>query len=376
MKRREFVVAPLGALGLSALPPASAAPRTGFDLDGLLEATKTPGMAAQGAVRGKPFRHLAGVREAGKADPVTADTMFSAASLTKPVFAMDVRRLVREGRLEWRKPLQDYLPLGLTGDAAAITAEHVLTHGTGLRNWRFDAKDELVSSFPPGARWQYSGEGYVLLQRVVEHLVGKPLGIHLNGTLLPRLGMTKSTFTWSPEVERVAVAGHTSGGALMTERSAAFYERRAHDLAAKAGATTDRLRYDEMIAAARTFDGLPLPITVVPNAAGSLWTTVGDYATFLAACLEDHARHPGEYTPRNRVNRYVAWTLGWGVDASLGPPAYFHWGDGPGVKNFTWWQPSDRTSIVIFTNGDHGASAYRRMLRHLLGADPIAPEWV
>lgn len=375
MSRRAFAFAPAGLFGLESV--ATAAPRAErrFDLDGLLEATKTPGLAAQGIVAGKPFLHVAGLREAGRPEAVTSDTLFSAASLTKPVFAMEVRRLVREGRLHWRKPLQDYLPLGLSGDAAAITAEHVLTHGTGLRNWRFDAKEELAAAFKPGRRWQYSGEGYVLLQRVVEHLVGKPLGLHLNHALLPSLGMTKSTFTWSPEIEKGAVAGHDASGELR-EKSAVFYERKTHDVATKAGSTTERMRYDEMIDAARKFEGLPLPISVVPNTAGSLWTTVGDYAAFLAKCLEDQARHPDEYTARNRVNRHISWTLSWGVDSSLGAPGYFHWGDGPGVKTFTWWHPSAKTAIVIFTNGDHGASAYRVLLRHLLRADPIAPEWV
>src|SRR5687768_4230243 len=369
VSRRTFLLTP-GLLGAGVPMAAANGRRAPLDLAALLEVTKTPGLAAQGVIGGKPFLHVGGVREVGRPEPVTADTVFSAASLTKPVFAMEVRRLVREGKLAWRKPLQEYVALGLTGDAALITAEHVLSHGTGLRNWRFDAKEELASAFEPGSRWQYSGEGYVLLQRVVEHLVGKPLGRHLNKTLLPSLGMNKSTFTWTPEVQSVAVSGHTSGGALL-ERSATFYAKQAHDIAAKAGSTAEELRYEQMIEAAPKFDGLPLPIAVAPNSAGSLWTTIGDYATFLAKCLEDHRRHPEEYAPRNRVNRDIAWTLGWGIDTSLGAPGYFHWGDGPGVKTFAWWQPATKTTAVIFTNGDHGASAYRVLLRRLLRADPI-----
>ena len=302
--------------------------------------------------------------------------MFSAASLTKPVFAMEVRRLVREGRLEWRKPLQDYLPLGLSGEAAAVTAEHVLTHGTGLRNWRFDPKDELAAAFKPGTRWQYSGEGYVLLQRVVEHLVDKPLGLHLNQTLLPGLGMAKSTFTWSPEVEQVAVSGHSAGGNVLADRSAVFYEKRTHAVAVKAGSTTERMRYEEMLEAARKFEGLPLPISVVPNGAGSLWTTVGDYAAFLGKCLEDHARHAGEYTPRNPVSRHISWTLELGHGLVARGARILPHGRRTRGEELAWWQPSTKTAVVILTNGDHGASAYRVLLRHLLGADPIAPEWV
>ena len=76
------------------------------------------------------------------------------------------------------------------------------------------------------------------------------------------------------------------------------------------------------------------------------------------------------------MNRKIAWALSWGLDASLDTPGYFHWGDGPGVKSFTWCQPASRTALAIFTNGDHGAAAYRWLLRHLLRADPLAPEWV
>jgi len=58
------------------------------------------------------------------------------------------------------------------------------------------------------------------------------------------------------------------------------------------------------------------------------------------------------------------------------PHGFFHWGDGAGVKNFAWWQPAERTSLVIFTNSDHGASAYRYLLRQTLGIDPLSPEWI
>ena len=377
MNRRTFLQASAAAVGASALSCAHVAATDAgtLDLPALLDVTRTPGLAAKGIVAGRPFLHVGGVRETGKADVVLPTTVFSAASLTKPVFAMAVRRLVRNGQLDWRKPLQEYASLELTGDAATITAEHVLSHGTGLTNWRFEPAAQLASAFPPGTRWQYSGEGYVLLQRVVEKLAGMPLGRYLNTVLLPSLGMTSSTFTWTPDLETRSVAGHDSQGRLL-ERSATFYAKSSHALIERAGATTDAITYDQYIDAAQKAKAFAMPVAVTPNAAGSLWTTVGDYFTFIEKSIADRAAHPDEYTARNRVNEQIAWTLSWGIDTSLGPPAYFHWGDGPGVKNFTWWQPSSKTALVIFTNGDHGASAYRTLMRRLLDADPIAPEWV
>lgn len=358
-------VAPAEAAA-QAKPKKDAQAKT-LDHDALLEVTKTPGLAMKGMIASKPVEMIAGVREVGKPEKITAETYFSAASLTKPVFAMAVRKLVREGKLEWQRPLQDYLPLGLTGDGTTVTAEHVLTHGTGFVNWRFDqrANEELVSAFKPGTKWQYSGEGYVLLQRVVEKLVGEPLGLYLNKKLLPSLGMNKSTFTWTPEIEKLAVTGHNGRGLVM-ERSSHWYDRRAYELAEKAGSTTEKMTHDELVAAAKTQKVMSLPVAIVPNVAGSMWTTIGDYNTFLQRSMEDFAKNPEEYKPRNPANKFISWALSWGVDTSGDAPGYFHWGDGSGVKNFTWWQPAKKTAFVIFTNGDHGASAYRLLMRRML----------
>lgn len=56
----------------------------------------------------------------------------------------------------------------------AITVRHVLSHTTGLPNWR-PAGDELAPLRPPGVRWGYSGEGFVLLQRHLEQRTGEPI---------------------------------------------------------------------------------------------------------------------------------------------------------------------------------------------------------
>jgi CubicO group peptidase (beta-lactamase class C family) len=379
MRRRTFLHTAAAAVGASACghasPPVATPADAGRDLASSLPVLRTPGLAAKGTLFGRPLLHLAGVRASGRADPIVPTTVFSAASLTKPVFAMAVRQLVRGGRLEWRRPLQDYLPLGLTGPAAKITAEHVLSHGTGLTNWRFDPAAALESQFEPGTRWRYSGEAYVLLQRVVEHVVGTPLGRHLNTIVLPSLGMTDSTFTWTPAIEQRSVTEHDAQAEPL-ERSATYYAKQGYAVSEKAGTPPDSLTYDQFMDTATRAKLFAMPIAVAPNAAGSLWTTIGDYHAFIEHSIADTAAHPDEYTVRNRIEGAIGWALSWGVDTSLGAPAYFHWGDGPGVKNFTWWQPATRTAIVIFTNSDHGASAYRYAFRHLLGIDPIAPEWV
>ena len=114
----------------------------------------------------------------------TDDSVFQAASLSKPVFAYAVLKLAQEGSLNLDAPLVSYLPQGylhiqnpfafgqppitdrvVAQEFQAVTARMVLSHTSGLPNW---SSDPLAFDFKPGAGWQYSGEGFMLLQRVVE----------------------------------------------------------------------------------------------------------------------------------------------------------------------------------------------------------------
>src|SRR5690348_7172749 len=110
---------------------------------------------------------------------VADDTLFEAASTSKPVFAYAVLQLVERGVIDLDRPLALYhRPPYLPPDARLdrITARHVLTHSSGLRNWGDEGKPEtFVPAFEPGTRFRYSGEGFFWLQLVAEKLTGKGL---------------------------------------------------------------------------------------------------------------------------------------------------------------------------------------------------------
>jgi CubicO group peptidase (beta-lactamase class C family) len=364
MDRRAFLsAAGLAAFGLSHRPAfARPSKKPALALDRLMETTKVPGIAVAGMLDGNPIQLAGGVQ---------LDTGFPAASLSKPVFAWAVRDLAKAGRLDWHKPLQDYLDLGLSGEARTITAEHVLTHSTGLTNWRFKADEQLATAFTPGSRWQYSGEGIFLLQRAVEKIVGVPIAAYMRDQVLRPMGMTRSTFAWTPEVQSRAAAGHDREGQAM-ERSLAFYEQHNHGIVGDGESAT----YEQILAAYGKAKAVALPIAMSPNMAGSLQTTAPDYARFLARVLADTAERPDDFRPRIDVNHQIAWTLGLGVDRSLGAPSFLHWGDGPGFKNFAWVQPARKAALVFLTNGDRGASLYAWVFRELLREDPAAFYWI
>ena len=116
---------------------------------------------------------------------------------------------------------------------------------TGLRR---RSNLPLASAFEPGTKWQYSGEGFVLLQRVVEKLAGRPIAEHMRTAVLEPLGMTQSTFAWTPEIKSVAALGHDRQGALL-ERSLAFYEQRNYDTLQKSSLTPASATYEQIAAA-------------------------------------------------------------------------------------------------------------------------------
>src|SRR5262245_48048813 len=107
-----------------------------------------------------------GVKDVRTGEPVDEQTIFAAASLSKPHFACAVLRLCKQYILQLDTPLIEYVsdPLaasGLTQDSLfleQITARHVLSHVSGMGNWSETNQGKI--SFKPGERFQYSGEGF------------------------------------------------------------------------------------------------------------------------------------------------------------------------------------------------------------------------
>ena len=111
-------------------------------------------------------------------------------SVTKALFALAVHRLAERGEIDLDRPLHEYLAWEDLGDdpkAKLITARHVLSHQTGLPNWRGQNEDGKLSfKFTPGTSFSYSGEGFEYLGRVIVAVTGKSLDqILFDETLKP-----------------------------------------------------------------------------------------------------------------------------------------------------------------------------------------------
>jgi CubicO group peptidase (beta-lactamase class C family) len=279
-----------------------------------------------------------GVADAATGAPLTPESVFAGASLSKPVFACAVLRLWEAGILDLDRSLSDYLPAPYLPDEPRlplITARHVLAHRTGFPNWRPRGRPLRLGA-APGARFGYSGEGYVYLQRVVEHLIGAPLQEVAAARVLAPLGLARTSYVWRPDFAPAAARGHGADG---TPRAP---ER-----------------------------------PTAGNAAYSLHTTPADFARFAGALLAPAAagllRGPTVAemcAPQTRIDDRLAWGLGWGLQrpaAGRDGWSLWHWGDNPGYKHVAL--VGREHGLVVMTNGDRGLAACRALVGDALGAE-------
>ena len=374
----------LGGASASAVPAplaASAESRDRVDYARLMRLANVPGMAVAEAGGGRAEARGYGVRRAGTEDAVTEDTVFEAASLSKPVFAYIVLGLAREGVMDLDRPVGEYLALPNPDDgrARSITASHLLSHSGGWRNWRFAREHVLTADFEPGARFSYSGEGFAFLQRIVESLTGRALPVLARERVFAPLGMQASSFVWHPSLDARLASPHSGRGDPLESYNVRT-ARAFRALQAEWGRPLEEwMAADVERAFARVGpDQPPFPNFTVPNAAASLSTTARDYGTFVRHLLTDGAPVLARMMePRVRINEALRWGLGIGLEEMEdGRTLFWHWGDNPGFKNFVVGDPAAGRATIVFTNANSGRAVYERVVRDRTATDHPAFLWI
>lgn len=325
------------------------------ELETLMRENKIPGLSLVIIENAEITVHMElGLKNAKKQDPIVKETIFEAASLSKPVFTYGILKLVEEGKLDLDKPLAEYLCYAdVKNDERinSITARMVLTHTSGFPNWR--PKNEVLKiHFQPGERFSYSGEGFLYLQKVVEHISGLSLEEYTQKNVFIPLGMTHSSFIWSNGSKKSA-AHNAAGNPIEDQRE------------------------------------------VPQNAAFTLHTNPLDYAKFVIAILKEgglNAKTISEMLrpqiqvqegSTNSIENYtgqlsnsVRWGLGWGIQCAEEGNSFWHWGDNGGFKSFILGSKNSKNAITIFTNGSNGLILISEIIKKYRGVSQPALDWL
>ena len=314
-------------------------------IPGLMKAADIPGLSIAIIREGKLlWARGFGVKSTKTNEPVSEDTIFEAASLTKPFFAYIAMELVESGEIDLDKPLIEYLPRqkieealghsldleGFRGDwLRMITARHVLSHSSGLPHGERGKPFPIF--FETGTKYRYSADGYFYLQSVIEHLQGKPLAEIMEKMAFEPLHMKASSMVWQDRYETQAAVGHDA----VSETDGKFRKR----MDAHAGA--------------------------------SLYTTATDYARFVMAMMNDVGLKEETIRemlkPQIDVVKDVSWGLGFGLERTSNGTAFWQWGDYGIFRNYIVAYKEPKIGVVYLTNSYNGLSICQDIIKQAIG---------
>ena len=348
------------------------------EINRLMNAGHVTGMVIAVFNDNKPVYEKAfGYKNADTKEPLQVHTEFYGASLSKAIFSVLVMKLVEEGVLDLDKPLQDYLPKpiydyppvtprawhedysSLKNDSLyqKITARMCLDHTTGFPNWRFFAPDQkLRVQTEPGSRYQYSGEGMVYLQVVLEKMQGMSLDSMMQQKIFRPLGMKTSSYNWQPRFENNFCYGHDSKQKV-----------------------------------------LPKDKDNAARSASSLETTPEDYTRFMTAVMNNtiisEKSREEMFSPQIRIrsrgqfgpfaskdstlndNIELSYGLGWGLYKTPYGWGAFKEGHGDGFQHYSVIFPEKKLAILIMSNSDNGEGIYKELLQTAIGDVYMPWKW-
>jgi CubicO group peptidase (beta-lactamase class C family) len=305
--------------------------------------------------------------------PLQRDSIMYGASLTKSAFAYMVMQLVQERRLDLDRPLAEYLKqplptypteekyapwadLALDPRWRKITARHVLTHSTGFANFAFvEADGKLRIHFDPGSHYAYSGEGFILLQFVIERGLGLDVGVEMQRRVFDRFKMPNTSMIWRPSFAANLADGWRVDGAI-----------EPHDERSKV------------------------------RAAGSMDTTIDDMARFAAGYIQgaglsvnSRAALVQAQLPIKTISQFPSLppqlaaqprkdlAAGLGVIVFDGPQGagFMKGGHNDSTGNLMVCVQRRRRCVVILANDVRAEPAFARLVEFILGATSAPLRW-
>ncbi|NWG01845.1 MAG: DUF1343 domain-containing protein [Syntrophaceae bacterium] len=310
-----------------------------------IQAGKIPGAVILIGNQGKVvYREAFGLRwREPKKIPMTEDTLFDIASLTKVIATSTaVMQLIEKGKWNLDEPVVRYWPEFGRNGKDKITLRHLLTHYSGLRD-HLNSKskqsngdmilkmiEEEKAIFPPETNFIYSDINFIILGELVSHLTGQPFDLYCAEHIFKPLGMKDTGFNPSPKLRyRIAPTQYQHG-------------------------TKGKILWGEV------HDQTAYSMGGVAGHAG-LFSTADDLATFAQMVLDKGNGKNSQIlsppwvekmiTPQSPPDKIPLRGLGWNIDSALISERSF------GHKGYTgtgiWIDPTSNTYLIILTNRVH-----------------------
>lgn len=336
-------------------------PNPGMSLIDRMSHYHVPGVSIAMIHRGKiEWTGTYGVRSLG-GPRVTRDTLFNAASMTKPITAVAVLKLVREGKIQLDAPVNSYLRSWKIPDDQytvnhPVTVRELLEHTSGIPTHQGQIVDPEKEAIPtllqvlngtkpstnapvrvetiPGSKFAYSNSGYAVLALLIRDVTGKSFAQYVQQTVLSPLHMNHSVF-----------------GDPLPHKDAAE---------AATGYWEDGT------------SGVAPAQFVEPNlAAGGLWTTASDYARFVIELQREYVGTSDLILDKNLAREMIAPAVGpspamrYGLGVQVGgtPPNLFFAHEGSAAFQDKFIGYLDGDGVVILTSGGDGTKLVDEIVR-------------
>jgi serine beta-lactamase-like protein LACTB, mitochondrial len=312
-----------------------------------MASTNAPGIAVAVVLNGEEvWSEGFGMADLENNAPVTTQTLFRLASISKPITATAAMQLWEQGKLDLEVPIQKYCP-AFPQKESPINTRQLMSHLAGVRHYRTDPKEDLETNntkhfddpiaggiqffandpllSKPGSKFNYSTQGFTLVGCAIEGASGEKYVDYVRQHIFVPAGMNSTR--WD---DRFSVIPHRTR----------FYSK----------TKTGVVQNSEFLDSSYKVPG------------GGWLSSADDMARFEVAVLADRlverATRDLMWTaqqassPEVVEEKHRGYALGWGVGDAAGVPDVGHGGGQQGTSTFIMMAPEQKAGVVVLINMD------------------------
>lgn len=288
----------------------------------------------------------------------TPQTMYSLASISKPITATGLMILVQAGKVDLDRPVNDYLGSvklrARVGDAVDATVRRVANHTSGLplhyqffyadEPYRPPPMDETIHRYGnlvtiPGEKFEYSNLGFGVLDYVIARVSGKPYEVYMREEVFGKLGLDHTAVGIPPGMEKLTATRYGSDNQPLP-----FYDFDHRGASAIFASAHDLVRFGMFHLKAHLADQAPI--------------------------LSD-ASIAAMHQPTASSGPHSGYAIGWGTDDLHGYLVISHTGGMAGVGTALRLVPSEKLAVVVLCNA--GVPLPQRVADQIMAA--LLPKW-